>query len=174
MFVVDNFSYLSQTSFYGIIAMDLYPQSSLMPTFDPDYTRIMDHALRIMGTFLGNYRWNFENLRIALWAKTCMRIIYLALTWSPDIDRKLICRHGNCKQFTWDDMIVIFSVFSSLTCLIVCAQKCIINKSFLIYTHFKFTLSDLDTSFDLSFWIVENLCFKFTHMINNASPGWGQ
>ena len=37
-----------------------------MPTFDPKHMRIMGNALRIIGTFLGNYRRNFENLRIAL------------------------------------------------------------------------------------------------------------
>ena len=40
-----------------------------MSTFDPERMRIMGHALRIIGTFLGNYRRYFENLRIALWAK---------------------------------------------------------------------------------------------------------
>ena len=38
----------------------------LMPTFDPENMRIMGHALKVIGTFLGNYKWNFENLRIAL------------------------------------------------------------------------------------------------------------
>ena len=46
-----------------------------MATFDPDYMRIMGHALKIIGEFLGNY---FENFKIALWAKI-MRIIYLTL-----------------------------------------------------------------------------------------------
>ena len=43
---------------------------TLMPNFDSENMRIMGHALRIIGTILRNYRWNFENLRIALWAKT--------------------------------------------------------------------------------------------------------
>ena len=37
----------------------------LMSTFDPEHMRIMGHALRIIGTFLENYRryvfWEFEN-----------------------------------------------------------------------------------------------------------------
>ena len=32
----------------------------LMATFDPENMRITDHVLRIIDTFLGNYRDNFE------------------------------------------------------------------------------------------------------------------
>ena len=44
-------------------------RNSLMPTFDPEHMRVMDHALRIIDTFLGNYKRYFGNLRIALWTK---------------------------------------------------------------------------------------------------------
>ena len=46
---------MSKSPFY-VIFVDLYPQSTLMATLDPDYMRIMGHALRIIGTFLGDYR----------------------------------------------------------------------------------------------------------------------
>ena len=51
LFVVDN---LTVTKTFGII-VDLYTRFPLMATFDPDYIRIMGHALRMIGTFLGNY-----------------------------------------------------------------------------------------------------------------------
>ena len=64
LFATDSLT-VSNTSLwrydYGFV-----PTIPLMATFDPKNMRIMGHALRIIGTFLGNYMGNFENLRIAL------------------------------------------------------------------------------------------------------------
>ena len=59
-----------------------------MPTFDPKHMRIIGHALRIMGTFLGNYRRYLGNLRIALWAKKIELFTYPYLLFSK------LCRHN--------------------------------------------------------------------------------
>ena len=64
LFAIDNLT-VSNTSLrrydYGFV-----PTIPLMATFDPENMRIMGHALRIIGTFFGNYTGNFENLRTAL------------------------------------------------------------------------------------------------------------
>ena len=49
-----------------------------MATFDPENTRIMGHVLRIIGTFLRNYRGNFENFENSILGQN-MRIIYPTL-----------------------------------------------------------------------------------------------
>ena len=43
-----------------------------MPTIDPIHMRIVDHALRMIDTFLGSG----DSLRIALWTDTCRQILY--------------------------------------------------------------------------------------------------